>query len=198
MSKYGHKTLNWFEAVVNKLGGEEAAEMFLRGELNLAVPQFAVWKTVKIGVYKNLDAVTTMLTKFKVSGWAKDILGKPVFTLAQVEEEDIDLAVATVKQLTGKDRATTKEIFDAIKRVGDLVPAEVGPALREQYLDQPNGEWLRIAMEPIEDSDGNLSVFSVGCSDSGLWLDANYAFPGSVWGGGDRFIFCPRKVSSVA
>ena len=33
MSKYGHRPINWFEAIVNKLGGEEAAERFLRGEL---------------------------------------------------------------------------------------------------------------------------------------------------------------------
>lgn len=31
-NKYGHRTYNWFEAIVNKLGGEEAAERFLRGE----------------------------------------------------------------------------------------------------------------------------------------------------------------------
>lgn len=32
MSKYGHKTGNWFEGIVNKLDGEEGAERFLRGE----------------------------------------------------------------------------------------------------------------------------------------------------------------------
>lgn len=34
-NKYGHRTLNWFEAIVNKLDGEEGAERFLRGELVL-------------------------------------------------------------------------------------------------------------------------------------------------------------------
>jgi len=33
MSKYGHRSHNWFEAIVNKLGGESDAERFLRGEL---------------------------------------------------------------------------------------------------------------------------------------------------------------------
>lgn len=32
MGKYGHKPLNWFEAIVNKLGGEEGADRFLRNE----------------------------------------------------------------------------------------------------------------------------------------------------------------------
>lgn len=38
MSKYGHRTINWFEAIVNKLGGEEAAEKLLRGELAVSEP----------------------------------------------------------------------------------------------------------------------------------------------------------------
>ncbi len=33
MSKYGHRNHNWFEAIVNKLGGEEKADTLLRGEL---------------------------------------------------------------------------------------------------------------------------------------------------------------------
>ena len=33
MSKYGHRPHNWFEAIVNKLGGEERAEAFLRGDI---------------------------------------------------------------------------------------------------------------------------------------------------------------------
>ena len=35
MSKYGHREYNWFEGIVNKLGEEEGAERFLRGELML-------------------------------------------------------------------------------------------------------------------------------------------------------------------
>lgn len=35
MSKYGHRPINWFESIVNKMGGEEKAEEYLRGELGL-------------------------------------------------------------------------------------------------------------------------------------------------------------------
>ena len=38
MSKYGHRTHNWFESIVNKLGGEAAADAFLRGELTVSEP----------------------------------------------------------------------------------------------------------------------------------------------------------------
>ena len=35
MAKYGHRTLNWFEDIVNRMGGEERAERFCRDELIL-------------------------------------------------------------------------------------------------------------------------------------------------------------------
>jgi len=38
MSKYGHRTMNWFEAIVNKLGGEEAGDAFLCDELIVSKP----------------------------------------------------------------------------------------------------------------------------------------------------------------
>jgi len=38
MSKYGHRNMDWFEGVVNKIGGEEGAERFLRGELVVSEP----------------------------------------------------------------------------------------------------------------------------------------------------------------
>lgn len=43
MSKYGHRTHNWFEAIVNKLGGEEQAERFLRGDFSVCEPKYYRW-----------------------------------------------------------------------------------------------------------------------------------------------------------
>jgi len=185
-------TAGQLNAIVKKLGGYEGAMRFLRDELKLALPTFLLWKAVSIGVHKNLGVLIEALKKFRVSDWALDILGKPAFTLAQTAES-IDLCSATVKELTGKSSATTAEIFDAIKRIGDLCPAEIGPALREQYLDQPNWEWLHIAMEPICDSDGSLSMFGVGRVGGDLWLSAYFVRPSSVWADVDRFVFRSRK-----
>ncbi|MBI5139882.1 MAG: hypothetical protein HZA94_00295 [Candidatus Vogelbacteria bacterium] len=35
MSKYGHRTGDWKDAIINKLGGEAAGDAFLRGELTV-------------------------------------------------------------------------------------------------------------------------------------------------------------------
>lgn len=42
MSKYGHRPHNWFEAIVNKMGGEENAEKFLRGELVIPEREYVI------------------------------------------------------------------------------------------------------------------------------------------------------------
>ena len=65
-----------------------------------------------------------------------------------------------------------------------------------QYQDQPKGEWLLIAMEPISDSGGDLRVFYVVHDDDALWLSANYGLPDDRWLADDRWLFIrPRKVT---
>lgn len=124
---------------------------------------FPVWKTktIKLGTHKSVDEIRRSLKDngFHISEWGKDILGMVI--LAEVESE-ITLHTATVKELTGMNFATYREIKEAIHFKGyELCPAEVGPQLRLQYPDQPKGEYLRIAMEPVTDSYGYLYFFNV-------------------------------------
>ena len=76
----------------------------------------------------------------------------------------------------------------------ELCPAEVGPQLRLQYKDQPNGEWILIAMEPITDSDGDLLVFRVKCLVSELWLNSYDGNPDAFWNPDSQWVFVrPRS-----
>lgn len=156
-------------------------------------PEFKIWKTIKLGTHQSADDFRKALKKGGniISDWADDVLGKPEFEASISESKtEINLCVATVKELTGKDYATTSEIFDAIKANGyELCPAEIGPQLRLQYKDQPKDGGFRIAMEPITDSDGDPAVFCVGCSGSGLWLGASRGESGDRWDGHYRWAF---------
>lgn len=90
------------------------------------------------------------------------------------------------------------DIYQKAKKQGlQLCPAEVGPQLRLQYADQPAGEWLVIAMEPIKDSVGGLSVFFVGHGGVDRWLDAYDGEPDYVWHADGRFVFVRRKSSDL-
>jgi hypothetical protein len=197
--KYNDITLGQIEAVFNKLGGVDGVQKFLSGELIVksAEHKCPVWKTIKLGTgLKTADDFRKAIKEcgMKISSWASDILGKPVFTVA-VKETELDLAVASVAELGFKNGATREQIYSRAKELGlELCPNEVGPQLRLQYKDQPNSEWLAVAIEPITDSGGGLRLFSVGRDDGGLWLSSDYGRPGSVWSGGGCFVFvCSRK-----
>ncbi len=130
---------------------------------------------------------------FKVGEYASDLLEKLEWNV----NGEFDLEVKTVAELGLKDGGTLKEIYAKAKEQGlELCPGEIGPAYRLAYKDQPQGEWLRIAMEPIAVSGGSLRVFGVGADSDDRWLDSSYGRPDSSWGGDDRWVFVrPRNVS---
>ena len=162
-------TAGQLNALVKKLGGEAGVQRFLRGELRVIETQFPIWKTVKLGVYKTADAYRKALEAGKhLSGeWVSDLFGKPACTCAS-EETDVDLVVLSVADLGFKEGALYSQICEkALAMELELCPAEVGPALRLAYENQPRGERLIIATKPFTDSGDDLDLFVMevsGCS----------------------------------
>jgi len=155
------------------------------------------WKRITLGTgIKDADGFRKAINDsgMRVGDWANDILGKTAFSVA-TKKKDVDLVVVSVEELGFKDGARLKDIYAAAKKRGlELCPNEVGPELRLQYEDQSKGEWVIIGMEPITDSDGALSLFSVEHDGNGLWLYTDYDSPDYIWNGDDRFVFVlPRK-----
>ena len=167
----------------------------LQEALRQSLCRFKTFMTIKLGTLKDADAIRKAIADEggRISDWANDILGQPAFTVA-TEETEMELVAPTVAELGFKDGAKYSDICERAKQLGlALCPPEVGPQLRLQYKDQPKGEWLRIAMEPITDSDGYLEVFGVDHYDDVLWLDSSYGHPVSFWDGSYRFVFVGRK-----
>lgn len=86
-----------------------------------------------------------------------------------------------------------------IKELGyELCPAEVAPALRMAYQDQPTGEWLLVAMEPIPGAGGGLGAFGVVHDGVGRWLSTYRAHPDFLYGPRSRVVFVvSRQVSDT-
>ena len=186
------------EAVVNKLGGMEAVQRFLSSELEVkAVERVSrIFKTITLGQHKDYKSYCKALLLeadgYRIGDCAGQILKKIEVSQTPIE---LDLVVMTVGELGFPDGARGDAIYDHGKQLGvELCPAEVGPALRLVYKDQPHGEWLRIAMEPITDSDGDPRVFGVGNGNGVRWLDSGYGRPDRVWDTINRWVFvAPRK-----
>jgi len=162
-----------------------------------ATSRFNAWKTIKLGTgLKTAEEFRRVLRdgEFRLSDWASDILGKPAFKAAD-EETEVDLVKVTVAELGFKKGARRNQIYERAKELGlGLCPPEVGPQLRLQYQDQPNGEWIVVAMEPIIDSDGCPRVFNVERIGSELWLSSYWGRPDGFWDPDCQWVFCrPRK-----
>ncbi len=183
--------------LLEKVGGRDG-ELWLRG-LNKFLRKENPWenpeilKTIEIGTHKDVKSLRKALEESgaRISNWAGDILNK---TKLSKSKQSLDLVVLTVEELGFPQGAQLKDIYKAAINQGlGLCPAEVGPQLRLQYTNQPKGEWLLIAMEPINDSDGDLSLFRVERSDGDHWLLASYGYPDGHWDASYRFVFFRRK-----
>jgi hypothetical protein len=129
--------------------------------------------------------------------------GNQIYTYAQQilnkieplkSPEQIKLVSFSVRQLGFPNGATLQEIYDKAQSMGlELCPPQVGPELRLSYTDQPNGEYLVIAMETITGADGDPGLFFVNRDDSGPWLDHNDGGLDFRWFGFDRFVFRSSK-----
>ena len=183
--------------LLEKVGGRDG-EMWLRG-LNKFLRKENPWekpetfKIIEIGTYKDVESLRKALEEsgVQIGNWASDILNK---TKLSKSKQSLDLVVRSVKELGFPNRAKLEDIYKAAKNQGlDLCPDEVGPQLRLQYSNQPNGEWLVIAMEPIKDSFGDLDLFFVKCNHGDRWLRADYGRPGYFWNADNRFVFVRCK-----
>lgn len=150
-----------------------------------------IFKTIQLG--KKITKTELEKAGFKVSDWANDILEQVEFSK---KKESIDLVVLTPSDMGLTGYPTLKEIYGKAFELGyELCPAEVGPLLRMEYRDQPMDEWLRIAMNPINDRDGDPTIFRLGHNADGLGLGRNDGDLGYDWDAGNRFVFRSRKLA---
>jgi hypothetical protein len=151
-------------------------------------------KTIEIDpdIKSPAEAEKELLAKgFVIYDIAKEILQKTPFSK---ENKEYNLVSFSVENLGFPNGATTQEIYQKATELGlEICPAEVGPLLRLNYPDQPNGEYLWVAMESIITSDGNQHVFSVRHGHGELKLNTHWDSPGGRWDGGHRFVFLRRK-----
>lgn len=156
--------------------------------------RFEIWKTLKCGGFQNADAIREVIQKagMRINDYADGMLGRIPLSAG---EADIKVALLSVADLGFKDGAKYREICKRAKELGlELCPAELGPQLRLQYENQPEGEWILIAMEPVASSSGPR-LFTVALGNNDLWLSSrNVASDYDFWNNDNRFVFVLSRV----
>lgn len=150
---------------------------------------FPVWRTIKLGVYKSTGAYHAALDSH---GYQVDATMPWAMIGCAQRVTRVDLVILSVADLGFKEGAAYKDVCACAKRLGlQVCPAELGLALRLSFKDQTPG-WLHIAMQPIANASGRLSIFAVGLSPAGFHLLCRDIHPRSFWSSNSRFVFVHR------
>ncbi len=185
--------------LLQKLSGESGdlhlsiLNKMLRGELTSAVKRtYSIWKKIKLGTHQDAKSLKEDIEKngFTVNEYAAVIMTKPMFTLA-TEETMVNLVNVSASDLGFTKKAPLRDIYLRAIELGlKLCPAEVGPQLRLQYPDQPNDQWVYVAMEAIADLRLHPLIFRIGSDREDRWLGTYCDDPSDMWALYHRFIFC--------
>ena len=166
--------------------------------LYISFPEGKIQKyEVEIGGKTKEELKKEIKEKFKLYSNAESMMDNPDFTVSK-NKEKIDTVRLKVSDL-GFDSGnpTTDEIYERAEKLGlELCPAETGPHLRLEWIDQPLDDYLWIAMKQIGVSDRLPSVFRVlRLGDGEAWLLSDTARPTKEWYLGYEFLFRFRKSS---
>ena len=160
---------------------------------------FRTWRTTTIGSYKGVNAYRDALdaAKIKIGDAADEILGRPAFPYVEKRTE-VELAVVSAAELGVESESSLADFYNRARQLGlMLCPADVAPQLRLDYRDQPFGETLIIAMEPVDTYSGEPTILSLVNWGSGLALLGGTGRSDSMVPSYLRFVFAfPERVAA--
>jgi hypothetical protein len=151
----------------------------------------AIVRTIEVGGMSKAE----LLHEFQRHSISMNAYGKRLFkddSWAPSEtSSDLETVELTARQLGFSEGATSAQLFERAAELGlNLCPLEVGPFLRLQYLDQPEGLWITIASQKFSPDPDYPNGFYVRRLEDGLWLRGYTASEDYVFDPDDHFVFC--------
>ena len=183
------------ETVIHGAYSEAAA----RTDESQTVPDFPVWKRITLGTHKGVSAVRDALDahNIRIGESADEILGRPAFRFSKIRTP-LDLVVVTAIDLGfAPGSRSLAEIYRRAAQLGlELCPPEAAPQLRLEYLNQPIGEFLHVAMAPVATYSGALVDLTVGNGGAGLILIGGDGSPDLMLHSSVKFVFVrPTRIA---
>jgi len=164
-----------------------------------------VFKTITLGQYTSPQEYRKALkgNRCRVQRYADEVLDKIEISPQPI---DLHLVIVSVAELGFRTSVPYDVIWKRVNETGlQLCPAEVGPALRLRYLDQPKraDELLRIGMCPVHHAAGAyvfdlMNIPGPRWMGRGLWLGLSgidtITLGDKVFGPGARFVFASPQL----
>jgi hypothetical protein len=160
---------------------------------------FPVWKKITLGTHKGVNAVRNALdaANIRIGESADEVLGRPGFGFSRTRTP-LDLVVLNAIDLGFEPGSRSlAEIYRRAAQLGlELCPPEAGPQLRLEYLNQPIGEFLHIAMAPVTTYRGDLVDLTLGNGGAGLILIGGDGSPDLMLHSSVKFVFVrPTRIA---
>jgi len=170
-----------------------------RADGSKTVPDFPVWKRITLGTHKGINGVRDALDahNIRIGESADEILGRPAFRFSKTRTP-LDLVVVTAVDLGfAPGSRPLAEIYRRAAQVGlELCPPEAAPQLRLEYLNQPIGEFLHVAMTPVPTYGGDLVDLTIGNGGAGLILIGGDGSPDLMLHSSIKFVFVrPTRIA---
>jgi hypothetical protein len=119
------------------------------------------------------------------------------------QQRVIEIAARSVAELGFDDGGTYEQLVTRARELGLVeCPLELGPHLRMQFLDQPEGApglprtrhqappgSITIASTPLDDQDETPKGFYLRRINGALWLRGYWSWAGHIWNPQDVLVF---------
>ena len=168
-------------------------------------------RTVEIGGLTKSQLIQKLHQhSIMINEYGKQLLADDRFTTSHTKYS-LQTVELTVAGLGFRDGATTVQIIKKATELGlELCPLELGPHLRLQYLDQPEGDAggslqrhqapsgsITIASKVLTEDDDFPKGFYLRRINNELWLRGYRADHLHVWNPFDHFIFVRSKSNDL-
>lgn len=204
--KYADITLGQIEAIINKLGGEQGALRFLRGELQVS-ESTRLWREEDGIIYFSVTSDGTTgdewITRLESKGFR---IGKGSFTeqilrspLNFKPTSGVTTEVAILKSILFEEnnRGTDDIRAEADKHKFSKPNTEVACLIREKFTDDEiramGLQYLIVMHEPINDRFGISYLLTAWLGDNGRWLSSFHCRNGIKWCCNSGFAFAVSR-----
>jgi len=167
------------------------------------VTQFATRAVSIGGRSKQLLLGDLAVAGVELNDAARLLFASEKFTTLSTRQSIVAIEL-TPRQLGFAQGATTLALHAKAIALGlRLAPLELGPHLRLQHLDQPEGYWdfpvtehrappgsIRVASAPLSADDEFPKGFYLRRIKGTLWLRGYWCSDANLWEADDRLIFC--------